>query len=61
VTWFLDAVAIAVVIAAVAFLLRRRSGRACSGCAPSKQARTAETRIALSSLRAAARRHGARR
>jgi hypothetical protein len=57
VEWLLDLLALAAVIAAVAFLLRPwRAG--CSDCSPA--AKGAETKIPLSQLRASARRASGR-
>ena len=56
--WVLDLIALAAVIAALAFLLRPRRQSGCGDCAPA--ARGGETRIALTALRASARRAGLR-
>lgn len=50
----LDGLAIAAVIAAVAFLLWPRRKGGCSACAPERKG--AETKVTLSQLRASARR-----
>jgi hypothetical protein len=50
----LDLVAAVIVVAAIAFLLWPRRARGCTGCAPQRRG-GAETRIALSQLRATAR------
>jgi hypothetical protein len=56
-TLLLDAIAVAAVIGALAFLWRgRRTG--CADCAPR---RGAESRVSLADLRASARRAGGRR
>lgn len=50
----LDLVAVAAVVAALAFLLRRRRGGACADCAPARKG--TETVVSLAQLRASARR-----
>jgi hypothetical protein len=52
--WLLDLVAVGLVVAALAFLLRPRRKSGCADCAP--RAKGAATRISLDQLRANARR-----
>jgi hypothetical protein len=54
----LDGLAIAAVIAAVAFLLWPRRKGGCAGCAPATKG--AQTKVTLSQLRASARRASGR-
>ena len=55
----LDLLAVAAVIAALAYLLRRRGKGSCSNCGPAPKG--AETKVSLSQLRATARRPGTQR
>jgi hypothetical protein len=52
--WLLDLIVVVAVIAALAFLLRRRGRGACADCAPAREG--AETKVSVSQLRASARR-----